>query len=129
MPLTVRNDYGTTFLPVDNSGSIGPGPTKGSITVAFYPRPNSKTVTALYNESPPCPFLKDEPLVWPESSAIWGGIGWFGPPFNTRVTITGGGFHPPSAAYPVPQPGNGQSNLHIWFVPRTERLAAQPCKP
>ncbi|RPI22306.1 MAG: hypothetical protein EHM61_22605 [Acidobacteria bacterium] len=129
MPLKVVNTYRTVLHPVDTSGSVGPGPTPGSITLAFYPRPNSQTVTASYSETPACDFLEDKPMVWPESSALWGGIGWFGPPFNQRVTVPAGGARSVPTPYTVPQPGEGRSTLRIWFVPRPEELASLPCQP
>ncbi len=129
MPLTVKQSYQTTFNPVDNSGSVGPGSSRGSITLAFYPRPNGVGVTPTYTESPPCEYLGDNPLPWPDSSAIWGGVGWFGPPFVTRLVVPPKGFKSPPTPFDVPQPGTGRSTLQIRFVTRTAQDLARPCQP
>jgi len=129
MPLTVRNVFQTTFNPVDNSGSVGPGPAKGSITLTFFPRPTGKAVTAQYSENPDCPFLKDDAAVWPDGSAIWGGVGWVTKPFDTRLTVPATGLKVPLWSFPVPQPGTGLTTLTIAKVARTEKQAQQPCQP
>ena len=130
-PFTVTNNFEKTFFPNENSGSIGPVDSN-SVSLAFFPRPTDVEVTASRSENPSCEANNpDRPMVWPEGSTIWGGIGFKSAPWSGRVTVRRQEVF--SQTLPVLPPvgfagPGGQSTLRIWFVTRNKQQASQPCQ-